>query len=148
MKLFKLVTVMGFVLLFSALSVTAQDETDAMEGVTYLFFDKSAVAEGNWMGTVGGDITGDLQTQLRDIEIVGPVWFVEFDWVVDAGDESFTARMTGTLNTLTGTVVMSGEVIEGYQMGMRVYEQGAMADASRGRFQGTILILPAGASNN
>lgn len=148
MKLLKRVVVLCFVLLLSGLSVAAQDEPSSMEGVTYLFFDKSSVVEGTWEGTVGGDIVGDLQTRLLNIEIVGPVWFVEFDWMVDAGDESFTARMTGTLNTLTGTVVMSGEVIEGYQVGMRVYEQGQMADAALGRFQGTILILPAEATSN
>ena len=56
MKLFKFIVVLGFVLVLSALNVAAQDESDPMEGVTYLFFDKSAVAEGTWEGTVGGDI--------------------------------------------------------------------------------------------
>lgn len=135
-----------FLLISASGSALAQDTADPMSGVTYLFFDKTAIAEGTWEGTVGGDIVGILNTQLLAIEIVGPVWFVEFDWIVEAGDQSFTARMTGTLNTLTGTVVMTGEVVDGYQLGMQVYEQGQMANSATGRFQGTILILPAEAA--
>ena len=146
-RLSKVWFVVMLILAGAALPAAAQDTPDPMEGVTYLFFDKTAVAEGSWEGTVGGDIVGGLQSQLLSLEAVGPVWFVEFDWIVDAGEQSFTARMNGMLNTLTGTVVMTGEVVEGYMAGMRVYEQGQMANPASGRFQGTILILPAEAAS-
>jgi hypothetical protein len=143
MKWLKVFAPLAVLLLaFGALPSFAQDAADPLSGAVYLTFDKSAIAEDTWEGTVGGDIVGNLTTQLTDVERVGPVWFVEFDWIVDAGDQSFSAHLSGTLNTLTGTVVMDGEVVEGYLVGTRVYEQGEQAVAADGRFQGTILLLP------
>lgn len=107
-----------------------------------LTFDKSAVAAGVWEGTVGGDVDGDLTTILTALQVSGPIWLVEFDWIVDAGAQSFTAHLSGILNTETGSVVMNGEVVEGWLLGAQVHEEGQLVDADTLRFQGTIQVMP------
>ena len=109
----------------------------------YLTFDKSSVAPGVWEGTVAGDVEGNLTTVLRDLRVTGPIWHVEFDWIIDAGDQSFTARLTGILNTNTGYVVMNGTVIEGWLEGAQVHEDGQLIDPDTLRFQGAIRLMPA-----
>ena len=89
------------------------------------------------------DVGGDLTTELRDLRVTGPIWHVEFDWIVAGGDQSFTARLTGILNTNTGYVVMNGAVIEGWLEGARVHEEGQLIDPDTLRFQGAILLMPA-----
>jgi hypothetical protein len=112
-----------------------------------LGFEKQAVGAGVWEGTVSGDIEGDLTTVLT--ACLGPnpcggtVWRVEYDWIIDAGDRSFTAHLAGTLNTVTGRVVMNGTVVEGYLEGARVHEEGRLLDPATLRFEGIIRILPA-----
>jgi hypothetical protein len=106
-----------------------------------LTFEKTAVAEGIWEGTVAGDIDGNLQTiLLAPPDVSGAVWHVEFDWIVSAGSQSFTATMQGVLNTRTKTVVMNGTVTEGYMLGARVHEQGQCSD-DLVECQGTIRIM-------
>jgi hypothetical protein len=105
-------------------------------------FDKSASGPGTWSGTVGGDVNGDLTTTLLSLTETGVIWQVTFDWVVD-GDSSFTARLSGTLNTSTGDVVMNGRVIDGDYLGARVHEEGQLVDPATLRFQGLIQIMPA-----
>jgi hypothetical protein len=109
-----------------------------------LQFDKCLTdPAGVWNGTVAGDVSGDLETVLRDLWVAGPVWHVRFDWIVDAGNQSFVADLSGLLNTNTGRVVMDGQVSEGYLLGAQVHEEGH-ADADRpGCFTGTIQIMPA-----
>jgi hypothetical protein len=71
-----------------------------------LTFEKAAVAEGAWEGAVSGDISGDLTTSLTACNgpkpCTGPIWHVEFDWVIEAGSESFTAHLSGVLNRRDG----------------------------------------------
>jgi hypothetical protein len=92
---------------------------------------------------VGGDVEGDLATALRDLRVTDPIWHVEFDWIIAAGDQSSTARLTGILNTSTGRVVMNGAVIEGWLEGARVHEEGQLIDPDTLRFQGAIRLMPA-----
>lgn len=108
-----------------------------------LEFAKCAIAEGVWEGTVTGDIGGDLRTELTSLRITGPIWHVDFNWIVTAGEQSFVAALSGTLNTLTGRVVMNGTVIEGYLAGAQVHEQGQLVDAENSCFVGTIRVMPA-----
>ena len=108
-----------------------------------LQFDKQGGANGIWNGTVSGDIEAALTTQLLSLEPAGPILKVKFAWIVEAGDQSFTAVLDGTLNTLTGQVEMDGTIVEGWLAGAQVHEEGQMVDPTTGRFQGTITIFPA-----
>jgi hypothetical protein len=112
-----------------------------------LTFEKEAVAPGAWEGTVSGDIDGDLTTFLTGCTgpnpCEGAIWHVEFDWIIDAGAESFTAHLSGVLNNVTGSVVMDGTVVDGFLEGAQVHEQGQLVDAATLRFEGTIQVMPA-----
>ena len=108
------------------------------DGDVNLTFQKAASGEGTWAGTVDGDVQGNLETVLLTVDNSNPVWDVEFDWIIDAGDRSFTARMAGTLNSETGAVEMDGEVINGWMLGARVHEKGQMVDAETSAFEGVI----------
>lgn len=105
-------------------------------------FDKAAVADGVWEGTVSGDIEGRLRTVLLTVEGTGPIWHVTFDWIIASSECSFTARLDGVLNTKTGTVVMAGTVTEGCLLGARVQETGQLVDAATSRFTGSITVFP------
>jgi hypothetical protein len=98
-----------------------------------------------WHGTVSGDISGSLETRLLSISQAGKILHVEFDWIVDAGEQSFTARLKGTLDSETGTVTMNGTVIEGYLAGAQVHEQGQLVNPATSGFEGTIRLMPASA---
>jgi hypothetical protein len=111
----------------------------------HLSFAKQAAAPGVWSGTVTGDIDGALTTRLISLDDHKPVWRVTFDWIVDAGPRSFTARLHGTLDTTTGAVEMKGRVIEGHLLGAKVREQGRLVDPAASAFEGTIDVYPRGA---
>ena len=108
-----------------------------------LSFDKTAVADGVWAGTISGDIEGTLTTVLRDVRVTGKVWHVNFDWIIDSGDQSFTANLSGILNLKTGSVVMNGTIVEGYLTGAQVHEEGQLVNAATLQFVGSIQIMPA-----
>jgi len=110
----------------------------------YLSFEK-ADPEGDfvWNGTVDGDVSGGLETQLLSARPSSKILHVEFDWTVDAGDQSFTARLKGTLDTKTGKVIMNGTIIDGWLEGAQVHEEGQMIDLANSGFVGTIRIMPA-----
>jgi hypothetical protein len=111
-----------------------------------LTFEKTAVAPGVWEGTVSGDVDGHLTTALT--ACTGPtpcseqIWHVEFDWIITAGAESFTAQLSGILNTQTGQVVMNGTVVEGFLRGAQVHEEGQLVNAATLAFEGTIRVMP------
>jgi hypothetical protein len=112
-------------------------------------FEKAAVSDGVWMGTVSGDVTGRLVTLMVAADQSRPVWEVDFYWIVLADDpgRSFVARLTGTLDSGSGEVAMSGVVNEGYLAGARVDESGHLVDATTSRFEGTIRLAAAPADN-
>lgn len=92
---------------------------DHAQSPVIITFSKSAVVEGKWEGSVDGDVSGNLKSELLDMRESGPIWHVEFDWIIDSGEQSFTARLNGILNNRTGSVVMNGRVIEGWLEGAR-----------------------------
>jgi hypothetical protein len=108
----------------------------------HLTFDKSSVGTGVWQGTVSGDAGGGLTTRLIDLKVAGPIWLVTFDWIIDAGPYSFTARLSGILNTADGDVLMTGKVDSGYRLGAPVIEKGQLVNAATSEFVGTIDVLP------
>ena len=111
-----------------------------------LTFEKEAVAPGAWEGTVSGDINGDLKSFLTGCTGPNPcggrIWHVEFDWVIEAGAESFTAHLSGVLNNVTGSVVMNGRVVDGFLEGAQVHETGQLVNPETLGFEGTIRIMP------
>ena len=108
-------------------------------------FDKHAVAQGVWEGTVAGAANGSLTSQLVSLEITGSIWHITVDWIVVDGERSFTARTSGTLNTTTGRVVTSGRIVNGWLDGARVQQRGRLVDAAAGQFKGAFRIAPASA---
>ena len=115
-----------------------------------LTFDKSAVADGVWIGTVAGDVTGRLVTVLVAADQSQPVWDVDFYWIIIADDptQSFIERLEGTLNSETGAVAMTGSVDDGYQQGASVTEAGQLQDQATMRFTGTIELSAATAAED
>lgn len=120
-----------------ALAAAAAAQTLQLE------FDKAAVGDTVWTGRVSGDVEGTLTTVLIAADTSQAVWQVEFYWIVTADDpdRSFVARLTGTLDSASGAVAMSGSVVDGYREGARVEEAGELYDADRSAFEGTITIL-------
>ena len=104
------------------------------------------VGPGTWAGTVAGDVTGSLRTVLNAAEVSDGILHVNFDWVIGAGSQSFTANLDGTLSLKSGRVVMNGTVVDGWLAGAHVHEQGQLApDLGPGCFRGSIRIAPASA---
>lgn len=107
-----------------------------------LTFDKTAVSDRVWIGTVSGDITGTLVTTMIAADRSKPIWDIELYWIILADDpnQSFVARLTGTLNTETGAVAMTGTVDEGFNVGATVEEAGQLQNAETSNFTGTIVL--------
>lgn len=107
-----------------------------------LMFDKTAVSDRVWIGTVSGDITGTLVTTMIAADRSKPIWDIELYWIILADDpsQSFVARLTGTLNTETGAVAMTGTVDEGFNVGATVEEAGQLQNAETSTFTGTIVL--------
>jgi hypothetical protein len=112
-----------------------------------LTFEKESVAVGMWEGSVSGDVHGDLTSVLTSCTgpnpCSGTIWHVEFDWIIQAGAESFTAHLSGILNLQTGAAIMDGTVVDGFLQGAQVHEEGQLVNAATLRFEGTIRVMPA-----
>jgi hypothetical protein len=112
-----------------------------------LTFEKESVAVGMWEGSVSGDVHGDLTSVLTSCTgpnpCSGTIWHVEFDWIIQAGAESFTAHLSGILNLQTGAAIMDGTVVDGFLQGAQVHEEGQLVNAATLRFEGTIHVMPA-----
>ncbi len=100
-----------------------------------LSFGKSSVAPGVGHGTVEGDVSGSVTTVLTDLRVTGTIWHVRFDSIIEAGDRSFTADLSGILNTETGAVVMNGSVVDGFLDDAQVHEEGQLIAPATLRFQ-------------
>jgi hypothetical protein len=131
-------------LLGAAGAVSISTAATAKAPPVHLTFAKQLAGPGVWSGTVSGDIEGALTTRLISIDDHKPVNRVTFDWIVDAGERSFTARLHGRLDTLTGAVAMKGRVVEGYLEGSQVREAGQLVDPATLAFEGTIDVNPKG----
>ena len=126
-------------------AVVAAPAATSSSAPVRLTFEKVNQGNATWSGSVSGDISGGLTTELKTLRVAGPIWHVTFDWIVSSGEKSFTARLKGTVNTETGRVVMNGRVVEGYLLGARVAERGQLINAN-GDAAGTIRIMPATAN--
>jgi hypothetical protein len=132
--------VLGLAALAFSGSVRADADYLAAGHGLELRFEKAAVSDTVWVGRVDGDVSGVLTTILISADTSAAVWQVEFYWVVTGDDpaHSFVARLSGTLDTDTGAVAMTGHVMEGYREGAAVDEQGQLVDEARSAFEGTI----------
>jgi hypothetical protein len=142
------VSVLLVVMLAGLLSVGLASAAPASAAAPLMLtFEKAAVAPGVWEGMVSGDVDGDLRTVLTactgPTPCAGQIWHVEFDWIIAAGPESFTAHLRGTLDTLTGQVVMNGTVVDGFLQGAQVHEEGQLVNPATLGFEGTIRVMPA-----
>jgi hypothetical protein len=139
--------VFAVILTLAALAGQAEALRAAAAAPVRLKFTKSlatVMPSMTWKGAVNGDVNGDLETRLLSLRETGPIWHVEFDWIIASANPatSFTARLSGTVNTKTGKVVMNGVVIDGYLEGAQVHEEGVLTDAAASRFEGTIRVVP------
>lgn len=129
--------------------VTLRDYRDSQDAVAEsnqrtlrLNFEKSLAGFGVWEGKVSGDIRGKLKTVMQVFHNSGDIWRVEFDFIIDAGSESFTTRLNGLLNPKTGKVFMDGFVSTGYYEGAHVEEEGSLVDPATLKFVGSIKLIP------
>ncbi len=126
------------------LSSLAVERPSTLQQVN-LTFEKTIVDPvlGVWEGWVAGDIEGDLRTELQGLRVAGPIWHVDFLWIIDADEpaQSLTFEASGTLNTGTGQVVMNGTVVDGWLAGARVHEEGQAQDPAGAEFHGIITIM-------
>jgi len=108
----------------------------------YVTFDKHYVGSGQFEGTTGGAAPGTVHTTCTLVPNNRVLVQLACDWQISAGQRSFDAPLTGTLNWRTGNVVMNGEVASGWQQGAQVHETGHLVNAATLEFAGTIRIQP------
>ena len=132
--------ILGLAVLIGAVAATTVVPVASAAPPVRLSFEKQAVERGLWKGSVSGDIDGELTTRMIGFDDREPVWKVTFDWIVESGRKSFTARLSGTLDTTTGAVAMRGRVVKGHLRGAKVRERGQLADPETSRFEGMIWI--------
>ena len=109
---------------------------------SYVTFDKHYVGSGQFEGVTGGAAPGTVHTACNLVPRNAVLVRLSCDWQISAGQRSFDAPLTGTLNWQTGDVVMNGRVASGWQAGAQVHETGHLLDAAALEFAGTIRIQP------
>ncbi len=94
-------------------------------------------------GTTAGAVRGDLTSQLigQTAPATTEYEFVEFRWTITSPARSFTAVTTGTLDTTTGVVAMTGTVTNGWNQGAEVLERGQLVDPTTETFTGDLVLL-------
>lgn len=94
-------------------------------------------------GTTAGAVRGDLVTQLiaQTAPATNEYEFVEFRWTITSRARSLVAVTTGTLDTTTGVVAMTGTVTEGWNQGAEVLERGQLIDPATETFTGDLVLL-------
>ena len=146
----KIIVLALLALTLGSIGAVGVSSASATSAPVRLTFEKTIAdpAAGVWEGTTGGDVNGTLRTELRSLTVTSSIWHVTFDWIVTAGERSFTARLSGVLNTATGAVVMNGTVVEGWLEGSQVHEAGQLLDPDSLHFEGLIRLMPATAGSS
>ena len=135
----------GTAVVCSAVLATASLAAPALaDGIapSYVTFDKHYVGSGQFEGTTGGAAPGTVHTACNLVPRSSVLVQLSCDWQISAGQHSFDASLTGTVNWQTGDVVMNGRVASGWQAGTQVHETGHLLDAAALEFAGTIRIQP------
>lgn len=131
-------------MVFTAYSSPPSDNTSSPVRIQ---FDKSPKAgtDNIWGGTTWGDLTGEIETVLTRAETVGTIMDVDLTFIVtdtdgEGVDQSFTAEMTGAIDTDTGHILLDGIVTEGWSLGMEAQVDAQVQDNDFAAFrvQGSI----------
>lgn len=96
-----------------------------------------------FQGRTDGAIRGQLTSQLiaQTAPPTSEYEFVEFRWTITSRPRSLVAVTSGTLDTTTGVVAMTGTVTEGWHTGAEVLERGQLIDPATDTFTGDIVLL-------
>lgn len=114
--------------------------------VVRLSFDKVETAPGVWQGNASGPISGPIVVTLDSLSTTGAVWHIAVDWSIDAGADSFTAHLAGTLDPATGSIVLNGSVTSGYLAGARAHLDATVVDPSDFEIAGALQLDPGSAT--
>jgi hypothetical protein len=106
-------------------------------------FSVMPVTNAAWYGQVSGGVTGNLtlDTLERPPRAFRSAWVGRTQWKVVAGANTFVALLNGKINTLNGTTIMRGIVVDGAYLGAEVEVRGQVAAFDPSQFVGTIRII-------
>ncbi len=106
-------------------------------------FNVMPVANSAWYGQISGDITGELTVDSRGQtpRAFRSVWAGTTRWKVVAGANTFTALLNGKLNTLNGTLIMRGIIIDGAHLGAQVEVRGQVTTFEPTNLVGTLRVI-------
>lgn len=105
----------------------------------------------NWFGEVSGRINGNLETQVVGARLSPRIWHIQTVWTVTNtrdGAKNFVAHLNGTLDVVSGKLLLNGEIVSGFLAGAQVHEQGVLTGftpAGGTIFRGTLWIMPGSA---
>lgn len=111
-------------------------------------FDAAATAASGiptWTGTVSGAAEGTLTVTPVSFRTAAASEHFAVDFVVDAGERSFTARIAGIFNVETGRAILNGTITDGWLEGAQVHERSLNVDRVASCYAGTLVIAPASA---
>jgi len=106
-------------------------------------FNITPVAKSAWYGQTSGDVTGELTVDTRGQtpRAFRSAWAGTTRWKLVAGANTFTAQLNGKLNTLNGTLLMRGIVIDGAHLGARVEVSGQVTTFEPTNLAGTLRVI-------
>ena len=106
-----------------------------------LTFDTRATSARAAEGIVAGEFAGMLSTRVLSRRVSGNRVRVTADWIVQAGAQSFTARLRGVINSRRRSGVLTGRVTSGYLLGAEARVNGRLLGKNRRRFVGTLTLV-------
>jgi len=106
----------------------------------------------NWFGETSGRINGSLETQVVGARLSPRIWHIQTVWTVtntpNGGAQDFVAHLDGTLDVVSGKLLLNGEIVSGYLAGAQVHDLGfliGLTPAGGTIFKGTLWIMPGSA---
>ena len=106
----------------------------------------------NWFGSVSGGINGDLETLVVDARLSPRIWHIQTVWTVtntpNGSAKNFVAHLNGTLNIVSGKLLLNGKIVTGYLAGAQVHDEGVLTGftgVGGTIFEGSLWIMPGSA---
>ena len=106
----------------------------------------------NWFGSVSGGINGDLETLVVDARLSPRIWHIQTVWTVThtptGGEKDFVAHLNGTLDIVSGKLLLNGKIVTGYLAGAQVHDEGVLTGYTGPGgtiFEGSLWIMPGSA---